>query len=234
VPLDASSNERTLRTSRLFGAIDPALFARFAQVSTRARYARGEHLWRAGTPAHHFVIIVSGLVKIAAPQPDGSESIIALFGPRESIGDMAVLGERPYPADAVAVSESVEVLRVDAPTVRATFASHPSVAAALNASLIEHSRALQEKIRIMTAGAVPKRLAALLLHLAARFGDEAADGTTFIPLALSRAECARLVEATVETTIRTFSKWQKDGLVTTTSGGFVLHDVGAIGRMLAE
>jgi CRP/FNR family transcriptional regulator len=146
---------------------------------------------------------------------------------------MAALSTKPYPADAVAVSDVVEVLRVDALTVRDAMASHPGLSAALNASLIQHSQALQEKIRIMAAGAVPKRLATLLLHLASRFGDEMEDGVTHIPLALSRAECARLVGATVETTIRTFSKWQKEELVATTDRGFVLRDVEKLGAILS-
>jgi CRP-like cAMP-binding protein len=101
----------------------------------------------------------------------------------------------------------------------------------MNASLIEHMQALQEKIRIMTAGKVDKRLSTLLLHLASRFGDELDDGTTFVPIQLSRAECARLVGATIETTIRTMSKWQKSGVVETTATGFVLHDVEALTRL---
>lgn len=42
----------------------------------------------------------------------------------------------------------------------------------VNRSLVAHSAALRQKIRIMTAGPVERRLAALLLHLAERFGDE--------------------------------------------------------------
>jgi CRP/FNR family transcriptional regulator len=226
-------NERALRSSLLFAPIEPELFPRFAQASVRARYARGEPLWRARSPAVCFTIILSGLVKIAATQPDGTESIIAIFGPRESIGDMAALATKPYPADAVAITDAVEILRVDAATVRDATATHPALAAALNASLIQHSQALQDKIRIMAAGTVPKRLATLLLHLAARFGDEMEDGTTRIPIALSRAECARLVGATVETTIRTFSKWQKEALVATTGEGFVLDDLERLRAIVA-
>jgi CRP/FNR family transcriptional regulator len=80
----------------------------------------------------------------------------------------------------------------------------------------------------MSAGKIEKRLATLLLHLASRFGDDHDDGTTFIPLRLTRAECARLIGATNETTIRTFTRWQKKGLVETTPDGFSLHDVDAL------
>jgi CRP-like cAMP-binding protein len=226
---DASqvTNERALLASRLFSSLEPELVRDFARTATRARYARGESIWHAGESATHLTVIASGLVKIARSGPDGAETILALFGPRESVGDVAVLGGKTYPADAIALTEA-ELLRVDAATVRAAFNANPSLLAAMNASLIEHAQALQEKIRIMSAGKVDKRLATLLLHLATRFGDEHDDGTLFVPLHLSRAECARLVGATVETTIRTFSRWQKEGLVETKPEGFVLRDLDAL------
>jgi len=225
---DASEhNERVLKASRLFSKLEPELLARFASTASRTRYARSEYLWHADTPATHFTVIASGLVKISRSTPDGSETILALFGPRESVGDVAVLGERPYPADAIALTE-VELLRIDGTTVRGAFAANPQLLAAMNTSLISHTQALQEKIRIVTAGKIDKRLATLLIHLASRFGDQHEDGTTFVPIRISRTECARLVGATMETTVRTFTRWQKAGLVTTTPEGFSLHDVDAL------
>jgi CRP-like cAMP-binding protein len=53
------------------------------------------------------------------------------------------------------------------------------------------------------------------MELGERFGDEMEDGSTLIPLRLTRAELAALVGTTVETTIRTLSRWSREGLVTT-------------------
>ena len=97
-------------------------------------------------------------------------------------------------------------------------------AAAYTASVVEHTQALHEKIRIMSAGTTDKRLATLLLYLARRFGDETEDGSIFVPIVLSRGECARLIGTAVETTIRTFTKWEREGIVETTPDGFALHD----------
>lgn len=223
----AAANQRVLRASKLFSSVDDDLLGSLARTALRTTYARGEYVWHARTPATHFVVIGRGLVKITRAGADGSETILAIFGPRESIGDVAVLGSRPYPADAIALT-AVEVLRIDAGAVQGTGAPTPEFLAAMNASLIEHTHALQDKIRIMTAGKIEKRLATLLLHLASRFGDELEDGTVFVPVHISRDECARLVGATIETTIRTFSRWAKAGLVETTNEGFGLRDVGAL------
>ncbi len=229
----AKAIERALRASHLFGPVDPGLLAPLAKAAVRRQFTRGTALWHAGEPATSFTVITRGLVEIVRHAADGSDTILAIFGPRESIGDMAALHQAPYPADAIPLTQEVEVLVIPASLVIDAMRSHPEVATAVNASLVEHTQALQEKIRIMTAGAIPKRLATLFLHLVGRFGDELEDGSVLVPVALSRGELARVVGATVETTIRTMSRWGKQGLVETTPTGFVIRDAKAL-RRIAE
>jgi CRP-like cAMP-binding protein len=220
--------ENGLRASRLFGSLDAARIADFARITLPRKFARGASLWSAGDPAKFFTVITRGLVEIVRHGANGSGAIIAIFGPRESIGDVAAVQQAPYPAGALALTQQVDVLMVPADPVIEAMHSHPEVTAAVNASLVEHTRALQEKIRIMTAGAVPRRLATLVLHLADRFGDELDDGSILVPVALSRGELARIVGATVETTIRAMSRWRKQGLLQTTPQGFLVRDLEAL------
>jgi CRP-like cAMP-binding protein len=210
-----------LKASLLFRGVGESTLRSFAAVATKGRYEAGESIWRQGDQATAFVIVTRGLVEIERRGSDGTRDILAIFGPRESIGDAAALSASCYPAEALALGE-VEVVRVPAAPVVGAMQREPEVAVALNRALLEHTRALREKIAIMTAGAVPRRLATVLLHLADRFGDERSDGVIAVPVVLSRAGLARLVGATLETTIRTMSRWQKAGLVKTTSEGFVL------------
>ena len=215
--------ERTLRASRLFEGVEAAATT-FAPCAIRRRFRRGEFIWHEGDPATSFTVIATGLVKICQSHPDGDSAIVALFGPRENIGDVAVVSSGAYPADAIAATETVEILSIEKAPVLAALEKDVALAQALNRSLVEHSRALREKIRIMTAGPVEQRLAALLAHLAARFGDEMDDGAVLIPVALSRTDLARLVGARSETTIRVMTRWQRAKLISTTPEGFVLHD----------
>ena len=227
------ANVRALKASHLFAPVDEPIVASLAQTAVRKRLERGDALWRAGELATHFAVIASGLMKISRRSADGSDAIVAIFGPRESIGDIAVVRRAPYPADAIAASDAVEMILVDGGPVLAAMQSNPRVADAINKSIVAHSQALQEKIRIMTAGAVPQRLATLLLHLGERFGDELDDDTIFVPVALTRSELSRLISATVETTIRVMSRWQKEGWIETTHDGFRLRSIEPLTRMTA-
>ncbi len=217
-----------LRASRLFGGLDEDLLGGFARAAHRARYKRGDYLWRAGDPAVGITLIVSGLVKVCQPIRPGQTTIVGIFGPRESLGDMALVSGRGYPADAVVATESLDIVRVERTAVLDAMGRHASVGMAMSRSLVEHSQKLRGKIQILAAGAVEQRLATLLVHLADRFGDEQEDGTTIIPVVLSRTELACLVGTTVETTIRVMSRWQKAGWIETTEDGFVVRDLEAL------
>lgn len=211
--------ESSLRASPLFSALTPDAVRVLAPHVKRRRFERGASVWRAGEDACWMAVIASGLVKIV--QPGGA--ILAILGPHETFGELAIVGDTAYTADAVAATRSVELLCVDASAVRAASRTDIEFARAISRSLVVHGRALHEKIRIMSAGSVERRLAALLRHLLDRFGDEMEDGSTVIQIALSRAELASLVGATIETTIRIMSRWHKQGIVSTVDEGFLVH-----------
>jgi CRP-like cAMP-binding protein len=220
--------ESSLRASRLFSALGPEGARALAPHVKRRRFERGANVWRAGQEAAWMALIASGLIKLV--QPGGA--ILAIFGPHETFGELAVVGEGAYMADAVAATHSVELLCVDASAVRAASKADNEFARAIGRSLVMHGRVLHEKIRIMSAGCVERRLAALLRHLLDRFGDEMEDGSTVIQISLSRAELASLVGATIETTIRIMSRWNKQGIVSTLEEGFVVHAPGRLAELL--
>lgn len=230
--MDPADLARTLARAALFAGWEPeALRPLAAQASVR-RLARGEAVWHEGEAATAFTVVRSGLVKILRRAPDGGEIIVALFGPRESIGDAAVLAGEAYPAAALAASEEASVVRIPAPPVLAAMRDRAARGEAMIRALAAHNRALQDKILILGCATVPRRLAALLLTLAERFGEEPAGGGAEVPVALSRGELARFVHATLETVSRTMSAWGKEGLVETREDGFRIPDPARLRRVL--
>ena len=221
-----------LRGSLLFGTLEATHHEAFAKAARRKRYVRNEALWHAGDPVQEFTIVTAGLVKICAPVRSG-QTIVGIFGPHESIGDSAVISGRTYPADAIAATETTDVIWISRATILDAMGHDAAVANAVNRSIVAHSLALQNKIRILAAGSVPRRLATLFLHLAERFGDDLADGDTMIPLVLSRADLACLVGTTVETTIRILSGWQKAGVIETSTEGFRIAELDPLERLAA-
>ena len=215
----------TLRSLALLRGLGDGALEGLARVSHKRSLERGEPLFRVGERALEATLITSGLVKVVRFLPDGSEAILGLFGPREAVGLVAVLQQRPYPATAIALTDRVTVVCIRAPEMLEAMAHEPALALSLNGALVSQAQILRTKIDVMSAGAVSQRLASLLASLAERFGDELDDGTTFLPVVLSRGELSSLVGARVETTIRVLSAWRKQDLVSTTRDGFSIRDL---------
>lgn len=222
VPGPSEVVERSLRAAPLFRGLPPSLLHELARGAIRKRIKRGDLLWREGDPATAFVLLTVGLVKIVQRAADPHAAIIGVFGPRESIGTVALLRRGSYPAAAVASSAVVEYVRIDPGPIFAAMSSDLAVAQLINAAVLANTVRLHDKISVMSAGGVPRRIAQQLLDLAEKFGDELEDGSLSLPIALSRAELASLVGARVETTIRLLARWKKAEFVSLDRDGIVL------------
>lgn len=217
-----------IRVNPLFrDASEPLLDLLTSEASLR-RFEDGQSLWNTGAPSSHFMLIQRGLVQIFRTMANGTIATLSIFGPRECVGTVAVLTRRPYPADAVAHGDAAEIIAIRAAPVLDAMHQDPALTLAFNRVLCDQTLILRSRIDVLSAGAVPQRLATLLLHLGERFGDTTDAGTTSIPISLTRVSLARLVSARVETVIRTASEWQKRGLITTSDEGFELLDPTAL------
>ena len=211
--------------------LDHAWVEQFAARSVQRRFAAGDYVWRGGEQAHSIVLVERGLVAIQRVTADGEGVLVALFGPGDTLCVVPALQHIPLPADAIAVTEQVDALLVPAGSVLSAAERSPEVAAALNRALLQHTSSLRSKIDIVSAGTVPRRVAALLLHLAERFGRNHAGGAIHIDPALTREQIGQLVNARTETVIRIMSRWSKAGWIHGDSAALKLVNIDMLRRM---
>ncbi len=202
-----------LRTASPFRELRSDWIERLAMHCTRRQLSAGDYVWRRGEAAQSFIVVKEGLIAVQRDTADGENVLVALFGPGDTLCIVPALQQIPFPADAVTVSERVEVLVVAAAPVLGAMGRDAALAAAVNRALLDHASSLRDKIDIVSAGTVPRRVAALLLHLAERFGHESDDDTVEIHPAVTREQIARLVNARTETVIRIMSRWSKAGWI---------------------
>ncbi len=215
----------------LFAPLAGLPLAQLAREATRQRYKAGEHIWYAGDAAAHFTLIDYGIVEIERTRRSGDGVVLGLFDAGQSVGLPAVLAGKPYPADALALSAQVDIVRVRAAAVLRVMREHLPLSLAVNQALLQHNAALRASLEIVGAGAVPKRLAALFLFLGRRFGATDGSGSLHIDVALSREQIGRLVGARVETVIRIISRWQKAGWMKSTRGGTEITRIDMLQRI---
>jgi CRP-like cAMP-binding protein len=216
----------------LYRRLPPEERKRLAAVSKTKGYAKGETIFAEGAPADVFFTIVRGRVKVFKMTPAGKELILEIFGPGDPLGAVAVYEERPYPASALALEETLCLL-VRRQDFFALLERHPTLVRSLLLGLTRRLVELTNRLAELTGGRVEPRFARLFLKLADQMGRPAAAGT-FIPLPLSRQELADLTGTTIETCIRIMSRWGKDGLVRTEKEGFLVIDREALERLGLE
>jgi CRP/FNR family transcriptional regulator len=215
------------RAQALSGAA-PELLDRMAEAATLHEFARGDMLWHAGDPALNLTIIKSGLVKVVRPVARGRAAICGLFGPPDTVGDLAVLRGVPYPADAIVATDNASLISVPGKFLSEASEKNPAFAVSLACAMQTKLSALHDKVDVLSAGSVEARLALLLLKLYDRFGDDFDDGTSTVPVALSRRELADLVATSFETAIRVMTRWDREGVLETTSQGFIIKKLAAL------
>lgn len=208
-----------------FAGVEPQVLEKMASYATTRSFRRGEHLWQAGDDARTFTVIRNGLVKLVRPGPRGRSAICGLFGPPETVGDVAVLKGIPYPTSAVVATEQAHVIAIPRELVLEGTRRSPQLGVSIACALHNKLSALHVKIEVLSAGSVEARLATLLLKLYDQFGDDFEDGTSTIPVALSRRELSDLVSTSFETAIRVMTRWEREKVVDTEPTGFTVHNL---------
>lgn len=223
-----------LRTAGPFRKLDSEWIERLAAHCTRRRFGAGDYVWRRGETAQSFIVVEEGLVAVQRDTVDGENVLVALFGPGDTLCIVPALQHTPFPADAFTVTERAEVLIVAAAPVLSALGRDAELATALNRALLEHTSSLRNKIDIVSAGSAPRRVAALLLYLAERFGRESKDGTVEIRPALTREQIGQLVNARTETVIRIMSRWSKAGWIQGAASRLRLSRMDMLRRMARD
>ena len=209
---------RRLGALELFSQLGPADLGRLAQGAHARRLDPGESLWFAGERASWFAVVESGVIQIRQMTPTGEGILVGMFRHGEAIGLAAAREDGDFPADAIALGEPVEALLIRAEALRHALDDSIAVSRAVNHALLQHTNALRAKIDIVSAGTVPRRLAALMRYLIGRFGRTTATGSVIVDVHLARDELSQLVSARVETVIRILSRWQKAGWIASRPG----------------
>ncbi len=192
-----------------------------ASVAAAARFDRYEReaaIFCQGDPAHQLWLLREGRVKIVHQAADGREVILEMVAPGEVFGG-GVLFMPQHPATARAMTE-VETVSFSVDVYSRLLAAHPELAQRLIRMLGSRLHSMMD-LNILSGERVERRLAHILLKLAERLGRVEPDGV-LITIPLARQDLADMAGTTLETAIRTMSRFREQGLVTTMRGGYLL------------
>ncbi len=210
-----------LARSDLFASLTEEERAEVEKRLLRRSFAKDEYLFFEGDPAEWLVLVVEGRVKMVKHSESGRETILTTFGPGQIVGEVGVLVGETYLATAQALEPTVTLhLRRD--EYVALVRTHPDLAWALIVELGRRLQQAHETIRSLAVEKAERRVARVLLRMAAVSGERLEGGAVRITLSLSRQDVADMAGTVLETAIRTMSRFQKAGLIETRQGHIVL------------
>ncbi len=219
-----------LKASTLLSHLDDKKLMVLAQVSRLCTVARGEAIWSHGSQVDFFGVIHKGFVQMVRTSPNGIETTIEVIGPRQCFGLLGTVDNEGCPLRAEAMTD-VSFLRVPKAHFKAIFETSPVMKDVLMKKTINRLRSAHGLLSLLAGGRVEQRVAAILLTLAKSYGEEREEGI-WLSIPITRQELAQMSGTTVETTIRTMSKWQKEGVVRTDDHHITLQDLDALERLV--
>jgi CRP/FNR family transcriptional regulator, cyclic AMP receptor protein len=182
-----------------------------------------------GDPATHIFILLSGWVKVVAVTGEGQQTVLALRGDGDVVGEVAgeVTGYRTATVKTVGRVRSIVV------TYRrfsAFLDANPAAARAYRHTLTRRWSDIAESLRVQSTSSGAQRLARLLVELAEEHGQGGEHQTT-IELPLSQEELASLVSASRATVTRALHDWRQRRVVETSTRHITITDMAALARI---
>ena len=199
--------ELFLKQVQLFRNLNAKDRQRIAAICRERKFQKGETIFHEGRSSDSIWLVKEGRVHLLHYLAGGRVESTCVMTPKETFCCLPALDRGSYPATAVAATDST-VLQIPSDLFHELMERNPAL---LQETLCVFGGRLRqvEAKGCLVHDPVERRVAQALLTLQKKFGDT-------IPL--TRQEIAELVGTTVETAIRTISRFQQEGWVRSTRG----------------
>lgn len=187
------------------------------------RYKRGEALFHEGEKVSHLAFVYQGKLKLMKHTPQGKDVILDIAMPYEAINLETVWGDGMQFASAFAL-EDTSIALVERQVVRRLAESFPVMQKAALDILAVRSMHQLDLITELSVAKVDSRIAATLLRLGTKLGQNEQSGAIRIDVHLSRQDIADLSGTTIESAIRALSRFGKENLIATTKDRILISD----------
>jgi CRP/FNR family transcriptional regulator, cyclic AMP receptor protein len=196
---------------------DP-LFARFGRA-----YAPGDVLFREGEAGEVMFVIQSGAVRITKTIA-GTDKTLAVLGPGEFLGEMAILNGKPRSATATVV-DPTRCLLIEAKTLESMVARNAEIALRLIKKLAKRLDSADSLVEILMHSDPKARVMLALARHADAFGEQTPEG---VLVRTTPEEIAVEVGVGVEVALEVMARLRRLRLVAEEQGVIVVADVGRL------
>ena len=222
------SSDRVALVQRyaLFCDIPPSECAAILAGAHERHFMRRQMLFMAGDPVRQTLLLIAGYVKITRAGQNGSEVILRLKGPGESVGVMGCTrGE--YSASAQAL-DNCTALGWDAAAFEALADRYPLLRRNMMRILEARLQEMDTRFREISTEKVSARLSSEILRLVNQIGKRT---TGYVEISLSREQLAQLTGTTLFTVSRLLCRWELEGIVSARRESVLVHNLQALDQL---
>ncbi len=213
----------------MFAGLDTGALQAVVSAGAVRRLSAGVRIFAQGDPGVTGHSLLEGRIKIVQTRLDGSQSVLRFIGPGEMYGTVAALMNQAFPADAVAVVDSVEVWW-SIPALRQLIRKYPEIGLRSTAAAGTRLLDLQSRMGELTSERVEQRIARTLLRLMEKAGRPT-DGGIEIDFPITRQDLAEMAGSTLHTVSRTLAALDQRGVTGSTRRRIIVRDPRALGHL---
>lgn len=200
----------------------------------RRSYAAGELVYASGDADGHLCFLLDGRVRVYKPYGAYKEATVALLGEGDLFGEPSLRPSEGHRDSAEALTDC-QVAWVSKVALEGHVSRDPACALSLMVAFCKWAQQREQVVALLLPRGVRSRLAALLLALSDRFGEEAEPGVT-IGIRLTHRRLAEMVACTREAVSKEMADLERKGHIETRNRErrIVLLDRRRLGEMVGE
>jgi len=183
---------------------------------------RDETVFFEGDPAEVLYVVGSGKIKLLKHSDAGKDIVLEVVAAGDTFGELGILDGGVYPVSAQAMEQGM-VWGIRRSDYLNLLRQYPALGLAVAQSLGKRLRDAYEMMLSLAVERVERRIARVLLKLAAATGQRTKEGI-LIGTPLTRQDIADMTGTTVETAIRVMSRFSKRGIIRSRRGRVVLAE----------
>ena len=195
-------------------------------VARRRVFSRGEVVFHLGDPADSLHLVARGRFAIRVRNARGDAVMLAVRGPGDNFGEMALVDPGASRAATVVALEAAETFAVYRDEFERLRRLHPTVNDAVTAFLVGEVRMLNDRLLELLFVSADRRVLRRLRELAELYSD----GSSLVEVPFTQNDLAELAGTTRTTVNRALRNFEELGVLELRRGRTIVLDAAALER----
>lgn len=186
------------------------------------RYRKGQVVFLEGTPPMGIHLVEKGRVRVYQADRRGHQLTVHVASPGDLVGNISLLAEESYTANAEALEDSV-ISFIEKEVYLALLNRHPGLMVRVLRTLARSAKRLSQLAGDMAMDDSRQRVVNLLYGLMVQYGTFGGRDAT-LAMELTRGEIGHLAGLAEETVIRILTGLEKEGLLVSRGRQITIKD----------